>query len=271
MSYRGKNIYKVQEVIQEFRNDVEVTISYSERCVMARGKPDVVSEFKNKIEALVNNATPECLICFNILSMPVRLLICGHTFCSACLCAHVRSVKDDASSYPLICPQGQGCKEPISVHDLRHLLDAEEFSQCCDRSIQRLVDNVRYHACFTVNCEQIFEVERTHSDGDSFHCPMCNIAYCKLCRDDRHEGMSCTAYQRKKKGELSKDEAAKMGIKTCGKCGNGIQKNKGCNHISCRCGAHICWNCLKIFETSDECYDHLAKKCGGIFPGNDPL
>lgn len=158
ISYRGKNIYKVQEIIEEFKGNVEVTISYSEKCVRAVGPSDQVAEFKNRIEGLVNNATAECLICFNILSMPVKLLLCGHTFCNACLCAHVRSVKDDPASYPLSCPQGAGCRKVISIHDLRYLIDYEEFSQCCDRSIQRMVDNVKYHGCYTVNCEQIFDV-----------------------------------------------------------------------------------------------------------------
>ncbi len=60
----------------------------------------------------------------------------------------------------------------------------------------------------------------------------------------------------------------KLGIKKCGNCKNGIQKNGGCNHISCKCGAHVCWKCLKVFDDQKKCYDHLAKNCGGIFdPG----
>ena len=47
ISYRGKNIYKVQEIIEEFKGNVEVTISYSEKCVRAVGPSDQVAEFKN--------------------------------------------------------------------------------------------------------------------------------------------------------------------------------------------------------------------------------
>lgn len=32
-----------------------------------------------------------------------------------------------------------------------------------------------------------------------------------------------------------------------------------------KCKSHICWNCLKPFKVAKECYDHLAKECGGIF------
>lgn len=60
-----------------------------------------------------------------------------------------------------------------------------------------------------------------------------------------------------------------MGVRQCPKCKTGIIKNGGCNHMECRgCKAHICWKCFKIFATSKECYDHLARQCGGIF---DPI
>ncbi len=39
-----------------------------------------------------------------------------------------------------------------------------------------------------------------------------------------------------------------MGIKQCPKCHNGIEKNKGCQHMTCKCGAHICWKCGADFK-----------------------
>lgn len=57
-------------------------------------------------------------------------------------------------------------------------------------------------------------------------------------------------------------------MKKCPECGNGIEKNKGCDHIACTCGAHVCWKCLKSFKDSGKCYDHLSKECGGIFDAN---
>jgi len=38
-----------------------------------------------------------------------------------------------------------------------------------------------------------------------------------------------------------------MGMKVCPKCRNGVEKNKGCYHIACKCGCHFCWLCLKAF------------------------
>jgi hypothetical protein len=32
----------------------------------------------------------------------------------------------------------------------------------------------------------------------------------------------------------------------------------GCNHMNCKCGVHICWICLGIFDPND-IYDHMAR------------
>ena len=34
--------------------------------------------------------------------------------------------------------------------------------------------------------------------------------------------------------------------------------------MSCRCGAHICWVCMKVF-TRDTIYDHMSTAHGGIY------
>jgi hypothetical protein len=88
---------------------------------------------------------------------------------------------------------------------------------------------------------------------------MCNLSYCLLCKLTSHVNMTCEAYKKVQKAQLSTSDIGKMGIKKCGKCGTGIIKNDGCNHISCICGAHICWKCSKVFKVEKDCYDHLAK------------
>jgi hypothetical protein len=40
LSYRGKNIYKVQEIMQKFQGRVHASISFSEKCVNAHGKAE---------------------------------------------------------------------------------------------------------------------------------------------------------------------------------------------------------------------------------------
>jgi len=58
---------------------------------------------------------------------------------------------------------------------------------------------------------------------------------------------------------LNEKWAQASGAKRCPSCRVWIQKTTGCNHISCRCGAHVCWTCLASFSTSDGTYAHLRE------------
>lgn len=62
--------------------------------------------------------------------------------------------------------------------------------------------------------------------------------------------------------ELIKNEQRNLkwimnNTKKCPKCGNAIEKNKGCNHMTCKCKYEFCWYCLE--ECTNPC-DHF-KKC----------
>lgn len=49
--------------------------------------------------------------------------------------------------------------------------------------------------------------------------------------------------------DLSKDKdymrSFKVNVKTCPLCKEKVNKNGGCNAMTCRCGHHFCWLCLK--------------------------
>ncbi|KAG8829344.1 hypothetical protein FRC17_006734 [Serendipita sp. 399] len=60
---------------------------------------------------------------------------------------------------------------------------------------------------------------------------------------------------------VKKQEVVK--ITPCPKCKTYVEKIYGCNHITCRCGAHFCF--IDGLEFSAETiYEHLRKKHGGI-------
>jgi len=46
--------------------------------------------------------------------------------------------------------------------------------------------------------------------------------------------------------------------KDCPKCGKAIEKNGGCNHMSCPCGHHFCWVCSGFFD--HKTYQHSCGK-----------
>ena len=56
----------------------------------------------------------------------------------------------------------------------------------------------------------------------------------------------------------------------CPYCVSPINKNGGCNHISCVCGEHLCWKCLKpLHDWEEECSEAIGSE--KIFTGLDIL
>jgi len=66
----------------------------------------------------------------------------------------------------------------------------------------------------------------------------------------------------------SEESIAKLS-KACPKCKAPTVKISGCNHITCPCDAHWCWQCGDEFDES-EIYDHMQSVHGTIgLDGND--
>jgi ariadne-1 len=54
--------------------------------------------------------------------------------------------------------------------------------------------------------------------------------------------------------------------KDCPTCHKVTEKNGGCNHITCKCGAHWCWMCNKAFDTRTV-YNHGCNAFAAVKPG----
>jgi len=58
-------------------------------------------------------------------------------------------------------------------------------------------------------------------------------------------------------------------VKKCPKCKILIEKNGGCNHMTCpKCEVHICWRCVGVFPASD-IYNHMELVHGGMLDDDE--
>jgi hypothetical protein len=61
-----------------------------------------------------------------------------------------------------------------------------------------------------------------------------------------HIGQTCTQFKKsvveKANSEVLTSKWLDTNAKSC-KCGQWIQKEDGCDHMTCRCGAEWCWMC----------------------------
>jgi len=58
-------------------------------------------------------------------------------------------------------------------------------------------------------------------------------------------------------------------LTACPSCGVMVEKEFGCNHITCQCGQHFCHVCGKGQGTAEEVYEHLSTIHGSIHDEDD--
>ncbi|KAF9483012.1 hypothetical protein BDN70DRAFT_828168 [Pholiota conissans] len=192
---------------------------------------------------------------------------CGHTYCSGCL-SHFLTSAIDNRKFPLSCMGNGGtCGIPISIPSMRRFLPQQLFENLVEAAFSTYLEEhpqeLKY--CTTPDCKQIY---RRRSDKTLLKCPSCFSTICPLCDEEAHKGMTCqerlihrdSALQ----DRLNEEFARERGIKRCPECHVFIEKTEGCNHMTCRCGAHICWKCMGIYS-QNEIYDHLATVHHAIF------
>ena len=80
----------------------------------------------------------------------------------------------------------------------------------------------------------------------------CGFDFCykKQCKYRAHRPISCDILIEwySKIGTDESDLWMKLNTKSCPKCKVSIQKNDGCNHMTCMCKYEFCWLCMGDFR-----------------------
>jgi hypothetical protein len=206
-----------------------------------------------------------CPICYDEVSHPVQLG-CGHVCCTVCF-RHYLTSASDTKGFPLVCMGDEDkCRVEIPIPTIQKFLLPQQFNQLIKVAFTTYLDrhpqDFRY--CPTPDCNQIY---RCNVDA-ALKCPSCFVSVCSACHEEAHDGMTCA--ERKLHNDpaaqdrLNETWASENGAKRCPACQVWIQKTDGCNHMTCNCGAHICWKCMRVFA-SDTVYNHLTTVHGGIY------
>lgn len=190
---------------------------------------------------------------------------CGHLYDRECFVNQCTSAGDEG--IPIKCLGASGsCQAVISFLALETALTRDQLDQLLERSFTRYIRTHpgSYQYCPTVDCDQVYEVS---DDAKIYTCSTCLTSICTKCGAVNHEGLTCDQYRNAALGDDAfKEWKKKNGANDCPKCRSTIQKSEGCNHIQCKaCGAHICWVCLKVFDTDPETYDHMRAAHGGFY------
>ncbi|XP_013383426.1 ATP-dependent RNA helicase DEAH12, chloroplastic-like [Lingula anatina] len=244
-----------------------------------QGTDDAFNKLEQAVQACIDGLpnkptvkenSIDCVVCFCPIDDSVfRIECCGHPYCQECITNQIR-VAIEEKNFPITCAQ-EGCEELIEWRTLNKLTTEPMKRALVASSTMAFVSKApeAYTYCGTPDCPMVYQITE---NGKPFTCCNCQVTTCTTCKIEYHQGLSCAMYQGMKRDKnislkvwLEKDPQNR---RKCPQCKAPIEKNGGCNHMTClSCKKHICWQCNAIFDSGTVCYDHLTR-CGGIFPNN---
>lgn len=108
------------------------------------------------------------------------------------------------------------------------------------------------NSCY--NIVQIFDMAI-----DRVRC-RCGHQFCIDCKQEPHFPARCSAYQAyldqaRRNGDFLTQNFWRVRVdgRNCISCNEFIEKNGGCNHMTCRCGAQFCWACGSPWKGHTAC------------------
>jgi len=149
----------------------------------------------------------------------------------------------------IVCPH-EGCREVVTECEIAEA--APDMMGWYDEG--RLRSYVEHGAelrfCPGPDCDRVAVGGRDWACAKKVaDCPACCTVFCFRCGEQPHgDETECTAAV-----PLS-ERPVERPIKECPKCSVRIEKNGGCNHMTCRpCGHEFCWICTGVYTRGHFC------------------
>ena len=264
----------------------------------------LLREFNNmKVEEEFSVTLFTCEVCFSdrIGSQCLKFVGCEHVYCRDCMSAYFTEKISSGAVSSLICPT-TGCDVQALPTQVGELVEASLYSryeqQLLETQLESMADVV---TCPRVDCQCPTMIDRETNLGQ---CPACSFAFCIYCKATYHGVSPCKFKTKEQRGILDKyakashDERLFMErrygkkqlttmsanlasedyladkAKMCPHCNAPIEKNEGCNKITCwRCTTNFCWLCgIKLAASNPYHHFNTGGPCfGALFQGVDPM
>lgn len=181
---------------------------------------------------------------------------CGHRFCVDCYRHYLEhKIKQEGEAARIQCPQDK-CHLILDSKSLELLVTDDLKDRYRNLLLRTYVDDKENLAwCPAPNCEYAVECPVKRRDLDrivpTVHCS-CSHEFCFGCGLDDHQPAPCVLVRKWLKKCKDDSETANWisaNTKECPKCHSTIEKNGGCNHMTCRkCKYEFCWMCMGLWS-----------------------
>ena len=190
-----------------------------------------------------------CDICCIDGTVDTLSLSCKHAYCFDCF-THYTTDKIRDGEHKILCP-GPKCPLIVSESDLKSFLSTsviERYSLNLLRAYVNETPSLKF--CPAPNCEYIIECHIPQSQFNEIVPTVtckCSHAFCFSCQMPDHLPAPCfltTKWVKKCKDDSETANWIAANTKECTKCHATIEKNGGCNHMTCKkCKYEFCWVC----------------------------
>lgn len=202
-----------------------------------------------------------CKICMEkVKNNRMSSAACGHLYCKDCWTNYVASsISGGPECLRLRCPEpkcavvaGLDMVEAVAAAD-----DKRRFYQYLHRSYVECSRNRKW--CPKPGCN--YAVEFDGGEGEETYDVTCGCRhkFCWGCTEEQHRPLGCETVAKwgeKNTSEAENNDWILVNTKPCPKCDKKIEKNQGCNHMTCKCGHEFCWICLGKWKNQN----HVCNK-----------
>lgn len=183
-------------------------------------------------------------------------LKCQHRFCVDCYRQYLtQKIREEGEAARIQCPS-DGCKRIIDSRSLDLLVTPDLYSryrELLDRTYVEDKDILKW--CPAPDCVNAVECAIKKKDLDRIVPTVtcrCGHGFCFGCSLSDHQPAPCELVKKWLKKCADDSETANWisaNTKECPKCNSTIEKNGGCNHMTCRkCRYEFCWMCMGLWS-----------------------
>ena len=209
-----------------------------------------------------------CLVCETEIEHGDKIsLDCKHQFCSDCFKEYLKEkIKDQLTVLATKCPM-QFCNFTVPSALFNKIFQNDPtqlaiYHKCLIRNFTE--SNADIKLCPNPKCDIIIKLPGHGMIEVKCHC---GTSFCFKCLRDGHRPCDCDMMQIWEDKNRSEGENTKwliVNTKQCPNCHKYIEKNQGCNHMTCRkeaggCGYEFCWICLGDWKPHGSSYYECKK------------
>uniref|UniRef100_W5MB48 Ring finger protein 216 n=1 Tax=Lepisosteus oculatus TaxID=7918 RepID=W5MB48_LEPOC len=202
----------------------------------------------------------ECRCCYGEFAFE-DLTQCadGHLFCKECLVKYAQEAVFGSGRSELSCMDGN-CTCAFPTSELEKVLPENILCKYYERQAEEAV--AATCADELVRCPFCNFPALLDKEVFLFSCPnpRCRKETCRKCQILWKDHMDLTCEQVAEKDEIRlrvafEEKMTAARVRKCHKCGTGLVKSEGCNRMSCRCGAYMCYLCREPING----YNHFCQ------------